>query len=90
MLVVITGCAQMQNHYETQESTDDQYESIITEVGVTEIIDVEETIPSDVDNSTTDDEDVTQGVALETSSGTTTELPDINDDNPASVTPTIQ
>ena len=90
ILVVITGCAQMQNHYETQGSTDDQYESIITEVGVTEIIDVEETIPSDVDNSATDDEDVTQGVALETSSGTTTELPDINDDNPASVKPTIQ
>ena len=91
MLAVLAGCTQMQTPYETQGSIDDQFESAVTEVDMTETSDVEDSIPSDVENSTTEDDEV--GVTEATSepvSDMTPEQPDINDDNPVSVTPTIQ
>ena len=87
MLIMITGCAQIQIPYETQGSTDELLESTVTETKMTEVSDVEDTVPSDDENSMTDDETVTP----EATSETVREQPDIGvDDNPASVTPTIQ
>lgn len=91
MLAVLAGCTQMQTPYETQGSIDDQFESAVTEADMTETRDVEDSIPSDVENSTTEDDEV--GVTEATSepvSDMTPEQPDINDDNPVLVTPTIQ
>lgn len=91
MLVVLAGCAQIQIPYETRVSTNEQFESTVTEVEMTETSDVEDSMPSGMENSTTDDDEV--GAIEATSepvSDMTPDQPDINDDNPASVTPTIQ
>ena len=66
MLIAITGCAQMQFPYETQRSTDEQFESTVTETKMTVVSVTEDTMLSIVENSMTDDDAVTPEATSET------------------------